>query len=281
MKKYKSALIKFQTHIPRQGELKTRAARIKKDTQVLIWLMESKQGRELIKLSRVVLGLPLDGINPSEDTFTNFSNISNYPKNSQYQDFTILKLRQLVKQISRLCSLSDRFYDSVESFLIFGRYLTELPPAVQASVVIPDFNKPRKEIWIRVYPEATFKDDFRAYWNLVVLAQLELNVQKHASAWKILSQGKDDSTEIYVQVYKETVLEDLNNSTFKTELKEAFKLAGLVRAKPRAWDYKKALKLMELDTITDSDWDKAEQLFGDEKERNSVRKLRQRTLKKL
>jgi hypothetical protein len=152
---------------------------------------------------------------------------------------------------------------------------------VQVSIVIPDLNKQRKEIWIRVYPEATFKDDFRAYWNSVVVAQQQLEVQKHSNAWKVFSRGKDDTTEVYVRVYKDTTLEDLNNSAFKTELKKAFKQAGLLRPRPRTWDYKKALKLLELDSITSSDWDKAEELFGDEKKRNSVKKLRQRALRNL
>ena len=132
-----------------------------------------------------------------------------------------------------------------------------------------------------MYPEATFKDDFRAYWNLVVIAQQEIEVQKQKRAWNIFSQCKDDSIEVYVRIYKDTVLEDLNNSSFKAELRESFRIAGLLRPRPRSWDYKKALKLLDLDGITDSDWDKAEELFGDENERNSVRKLRQRARKNL
>jgi hypothetical protein len=284
MKKQKSILLQFQSHIPNRGELDTRSLRVKKDTQTFSWLMNSRQGRNLVILSRDILGLPPTGISPKEGTFLHLHDISNYPKTSEYPKFNPKKLNELASSILRSRTLSDRFKPSIESLLIFGKPLGELPPAVNASIVVPDFKKPKKELWIRVYPEATFKDDFRAYWHSVVILQQQLETEKHTAKWKIYSQTEKESLTnkaIYVRVYKDTVLEDLNNSKFKSELASAFKRADLLTPRFRKWDYKKAIKFLELETGKDSDWDKAEKLYGDEKKRNSVKKLRQKVRRKL
>jgi|CXWL01.1.fsa_nt_gi hypothetical protein len=284
MKKQKSLLLQFQSHLPTQGELKTRTLRIKKDEQTFSWLMDSRQGRNLVNLSREILGLPPTGIAPNEKAFLHLHNISNYPKTSEYPKFNPKKLNELASSILRSRTLSDRFKPSIESLLIFGKPLGELPPTVSAAIVIPDFKKPKKELWIRVYPEATFKDDFRAYWHSVVMLQQQLEIEKHTAKWKIYSQVEKEShtnKAIYVRVYKDTVLEDLNNSKFKSELASAFKKADLLTPRFRKWDYKKAIKFLELETGKDSDWDKAEKLYGDEKKRNSVKKLRQKVHRKL
>lgn len=284
MKKQKSILLQFQSHIPNRGELDTRSLRVKKDTQTFSWLMNSRQGRNLVNLSREVLGLPSTGIVPSEKVFLHLQDVGNYPNISEYPKFNPKRLNIFMSSILKSLALSDRFKPSVESLLIFGKPLGELPPAVSASIVIPNFQKPKKELWIRVYPEATFKDDVRAYWHSVVILQQQLETEKHTAKWKIYSQVEKDSLTnkaIYVRVYKDTVLEDLNNSKFKSKLADAFKKADLLTPRFRRWDYKKAIKFLELETGKDSDWDKAEKLYGDEKKRNSVKKLRQKVRRKL
>lgn len=284
MKKQKSLLLQFQTHLPNRGELNTRNLRKNKDTQTFLWLMNTRQGRNLVNLSREVLGLPPEGIVSREKTFLDLQNISNYPNASEYPKFNPRRLNIFMSSILKSLALSDRFKPSVEALLIFGKPLGELPPTVSASIVISDFKKPKKELWIRVYPEATFKDDFRAYWHSVVMLQQQLETKKQTAKWKIFSQKEKDSLTnkaIYVRVYKDTVLEDLNNSKFKSELVDAFRKADLLTPRFRQWDYKKAIEFLELETGKDSDWDKALKLYGDEKKRNSVKKLRQKVRRKL
>jgi hypothetical protein len=43
MKKQKSLLLQFQSHVPNQGELKTRTLRVKKDTQTVLRMVFSEQ----------------------------------------------------------------------------------------------------------------------------------------------------------------------------------------------------------------------------------------------
>lgn len=285
MKKQQNPLSQFQTHIPSQGELRARTLRRKKDAQTFGWLMGTKQGQGLVSLSRQILGLPLEGLQPSEGNFLHLQDIRNYPKNSDYPLFNQKKLYGLVNTILHSRSLPERFRDSVESLIIFGRPLADLPPSVNASIVISNFNKQKKELWIQIYPDATFKDDLRAYWHSVVMLQQQLEAEKHSAQWKIFSLAENNRTfsdkTIYIRVYKDTVLDDLNNSIFKKELATTFKKAGLQKSRFRKWDYKKAIKFLELEVGKDSDWDKAEKLYGDEQKRNSIKKLRQKIRRKI
>jgi len=282
MKKYKSPLLQFQSYMPSEGEQRARALRIRKDRQLFNWLMETVTGRGLIELSRAKLGLPAKGISPTSESFMRLEDIGNYPPFTN--QFNPKTLSFAVSQILKNRHLSSRFWNSVEALIIFGKPLVELPPAVSSSVIIRDFKKPKKELWLRIYPDATFKDDIRAYWRSTVILQQQLETEKHAHRWTIHPQKVStpvEETAVYVRVYKDTTLEDLNSSKFKKELSNAFKKAGLSNRPFRKWDYKKARELLDLDMGKDSDWDKAEKLFGDEKRRNAVKKLRQRARRKI
>lgn len=282
MKKYKNPHIHSERYLPSNTEIQQMNLRGIKDRQVFEWLVFSSRGKATIELMRKVLHLPKDGIKPIADyPFTRLEDLPNFPKNS---DVSWERLNHYTQQLIELLQLSDRFFESIKSFLLFGRAVPAATPVRVAIIGLP----PLQELVVEIYPEATFRD-IRANWHIVVLMQAQLssdNEKRHVNKWRI---GMPDRAPmkgktVAVKVYTDTVLEDLNNIDFRNELDRAFERLDIKRTPYRAWDIKMGLKLQMLDARKDlSDKEKAQELFDSgllQDNQQKIRRIRHKSKRK-
>lgn len=291
MKKRTNPLLKFQGLPPTNAELRLDEIRLKKDSQIFNWFVHSSRGQETIKLVREKLGLPKDGSKLPSQCLPNVT-LETVLEHHNTPKVNLKRLQEFTYQILRLSNnrLSDRFYNSMRDYVVFNTKLTPEPP-VRPQLIRRGKKLNKKELWIRIYPEATFRD-LKIAWHQIVLIQQELPQQNHKNRWKVFIAKTNekkyhyeppiiDKHKVYAQVYKNTVLKDLDTPKFRKELKTKLKQAGLNNRNFREWNYKKALDLLKMDKVTKSDWDKAEELFGDERQRLKLKKLRLRARNKL
>lgn len=273
MKKYKNPNFQFDRHIPSCTELQQLNLRGIKDRQAFEWLIFSSRGRATIELMRTVLHLPKDGIKPITDyPFTRLEDLPNFPSNTE-----VLweRLNYYTRHTLELLQLSGRFFESVKSFLIFNRAIPAAAPVRVTLVGIP----PSQELFLEAYPDRTFRD-IRAAWRTVMLMQGQLpkhGGEKHKGKWSI-DTGKESNsreTTVFIKIYKDTVLEDLNNKNFRNKLERAFKQRGVKGTPYRAWNIKMVLKLQQLDANKNlSDEERAEELFKSGYLQDNIQKVR-------
>jgi len=273
MKKYKNQQIHSEGYLPSNTEIQQINLRGIKDRQVFEWLIFSSRGKATMELIRDILHLPKNGIKPINDyTFTRLEDLPNFPKNS---DVSWERLNQYTRQLINLLQLSGRFFESVKSFVLFGRAVPAAPPVRVVITGLP----PQQELLLEIYPEATFRD-IRATWHTVVLMQGKLpqsNDKKHKNKWHIEAPVRALLKEnvVSVKVCTDTVLEDLNNKAFRNELKRAFEQLGIEKTPYRAWNIKMGLKLQMLDAHKNlSDEERAQELFNSGLPQDNLQKVR-------
>lgn len=265
MKKPKSLLAQFEKHIPSKTELGVMDLRGQKDNQIFMWLMSSPRGKETVHLIRKILGLPEDGITPVTDhTFYRVEDLPNFPSNDEV---SWGKLSRYTRQLLDLLNLSNRFYESVKSFLVFGR-ARPASPAVQPLIA----GISNQELLMHIYPEAKFRD-IRAAWHQILVMQNRLpkETKKSLIKWTLIAQGKD----VYLKVFRDTVLKDLNSKKFRDALTTKFKTLGISQKPYRKWNLELDLRLRELDKIPHlSDKTRAEKLFSVGYAQDNIQRIR-------
>jgi hypothetical protein len=265
MKKPKRLLAQFGKYIPSKTELGVMDLRGQKDNQTFTWLMSSPRGKETIRLIRKILGLPEGGITPITDhIFYRVEDLPNFPSN---EEVSWEKLSEYTRQLLDLLNLSNRFYESVKSFLVFGRAVPA-SPSVQPLIA----GISNQELLMRIYPEAKFRD-IRAAWHqtLVMQKRLPKETKKSLMKWELKAMGKD----VYLKIFRNTVLEDLNSKKFRDALTMKFKALGILQKPYRKWNLELDSRLRELDKIPNlSDKERAEKLFSLGYLQDNIQKVR-------
>lgn len=265
MKKYTSDYIHSQKRTPGLIEIGQIEVRGKKDRQKFEWLVKSPRGRETVKMVRGVLGLPENGIEPITDLyFERLEDLPNFPSN---EEVNWMQLKDYVERLQNLLQISERFYESLKSYLIFNRAV----PAKHPVQVFISGTPSQQNLFLEVYSDFTTKD-IKAMWKDVVILQQKLKGRSKI-AWKIIGEKKIDvvNDSVLIKINSTTLLSDLDNKIFRDEVNKRF----IKKKTFREWNFNVGIKLKELDANPNiSDKDKADSLFSSGYAQDNIQKIR-------
>lgn len=265
MKKYSTPYIYSSRRTPSKTELEQLGISGKKDRQKFEWLVKNPRGVETMKLIRSVLGLPENGIKPIIDFhFERLEDLSNYPSNNEVD---WIQLKEYTKRLLNLLQLSERFYESLKSYLIFNRAV----PAKHPVQVFISGTPSQQNLFLEVYSDFTTKD-IKAIWKDVVIFQQKLKGRSKI-AWKIVGKKKIDmvNDSVLIKINLTTLLTDLDNKIFRDEVNKRF----IKKETFREWNFQMGIKLKELDIKSNlTDKEKADSLFSSGYAQDNIQKIR-------